>query len=417
MNTTLYDISALLLRVADLKFLMVVPIGLIIVTVIYQTRVIRLELLHVLVALSALPMLVPFLAELGGFKYITWMNHGLQHDQALKLAAFLLIFIFTYSVLVGARLPHPRFFLVETEPVSIGAAPIIGLFIVNFFLMYEFLESGTVLFSSYGQIKSDVSPFSSTVNQFFNVSVALAFASIPNAKRLRLIQFIIIVFLIFTMLTSRRTLFVGLLLLLVYTFDVKKLKIWHIFILGLGMYLIMFIGEARDVGILNYLAGYRHLYYWRDIYNMAGGGANIFVGVMGVIDLMGSGKLSFPENMPILLWAFGENESTIYERSGYQYLGGMHIVSVIYWNFGLLGVVVGGLALGRLCKSAGDALHGFTTGSRGTLGVMLSIAFVLVLPNTIWYSPIGLVKLSCAVVVGYLLLASLNRQGRQGALA
>jgi hypothetical protein len=229
-----------------------------------------------------------------------------------------------------------------------------------------------------------------------------------------MIQSIIIIFLILSILTSRRTLFMALTFLYAYTLGGDKIRMSHLIYFSIGVFLLIFIGEARSVGIINYLSGYRGA-TWSQVYSLPGGASNVFVGVMGVIDLIGSGRLNFPESMPVLMWAFGENESTIYRNAGYDYNGGMHIACILYWNFGVTGLVLGGAILGNICKSAGDSLRDWKVGSQGTLGTMLSIAFLITLPNLLWYSPIGLVKLSLAVLVSYVLLLCLKRGLRQGA--
>ena len=153
---------------------------------------------------------------------------------------------------------------------------------------------------------------------------------------------------------SRRTLTIGLLMLLAYSAGGAKFKPFHIILFCAGLFLLWFIGEARSVGIFNYIEGMRQENIFSNYYSMPGGGANIFVSVIGVVDLIRSGRLEFPHTMPVLLWPSGECTKHHICQLRLHVNGGMHIASILYWNFGLLGVVLGGMAIGRIFRAAGN---------------------------------------------------------------
>ncbi len=124
---------------------------------------------------------------------------------------------------------------------------------------------------------------------------------------------------------------------------------------------------------------------------MPGGGANIFLASMGVIHLIGTDSLSFPETMPNLLWPQGIIESRIYENSGYQYNGGMHLAAVLYWNFGLVGVLIGGFGLGTAFGQLLQFAKLPRLGSNDICDGYLAFT-VMFFPILLWYSPNGYLK-------------------------
>lgn len=403
MGTNIYKVSQWLLGFVNLEALLVIPVTIMSYIILRQIYRREFDLTPVIYILILLPVMTPFFTRLLGFDYFTAMNHYLQRDEVLIVSAMLLILIFFFSAVLGSRVKLSANIL-KTRSVDLKIGIIMTVFAINFVLLLLFLELDTILETGYGQIKENQSNYSSLVNQVFNLSMAMTFASISSRQRRRLAQVIIMVFIVLALLFARRTLAVGLLILLFYTLRDYKLRIGHVLGGVLALFALWFVGEVRTTGLLPYLSGDRADSVFRSYYSMPGGGANIFIGTMGVIHLLGSGVLKFPYTMPILLWVNGESSSTIYPRMGYAYNGGMHIASVLYWNFGLIGVVLGGILLGAITSSAGKSLRGLKAGKSGNMATSLSIGFVLILPNVIWYSPIGFVKLSIAIIVASVLL-------------
>jgi hypothetical protein len=204
----------------------------------------------------------------------------------------------------------------------------------------------------------------------------------------------------------------GLGLLLIYIYGLQRISLRQ-FLLGISIIAILiFVGEARNVGIINFLNGDRFLsnanvYHY---YTMAGGGANIFLSTIGVIDLNLSGQLSQLELFPISTWPIGITESKIYQDHGYAYNGGMHLASVLYWNFGLLGVVLGGILFGIIVKLSDKILRKLASTYAGGLETSLAIMLVLHLSTALWYGPIGLIKGSIALFAITLILEFLPRK-------
>ncbi|MDN5869892.1 MAG: hypothetical protein L0H73_04110 [Nitrococcus sp.] len=408
MDSLLYTVSEWAVNTIGYKAIMASPLLVVLYIFVRQLKIFRVDLLSITVALSAMPMLTPLATRVSGYRYFTEMNFYLQDDLALKTSGVLLISIFVFAVILGAKISFGVRLANAGSPVVLSWGVISLLFFVNLVLLALFLESGTIVFSSYGQIKTSPANWSSFVNQFFNLSAAVSLTALSTTRRLRLTQLILAVFIILALLMSRRTLALGLIVLLLYTFGTRRLTAKHFIIAIAGVALLWAIGEMRTVGIVNFLQGAWQESVARQTYSMPGGGANIFLSVMGMIHLVGSGTLAFPETVPILLWPKGIYESTIYESYGYMYNGGTHIAAVLYWNCGLVGVFFGGVLLGRVAANVSSVLSRMMEETGGTLSAMLSVGFVLLLPNTLWYNPVAVIKLSGAVICSYFILTGIK---------
>lgn len=388
-----------------------IPLALIGVLIGWQLKVARFNLAIFLAIFSLSPAVTPFATELMGFEYFTMLNYDLQQDQTLKIAATLLISSFVASLIFGASIPLKTKSFRDNEKIIVSLPHLIIIFAISFWVLAIFLEAGNIVTQSYGTFKVEgASPYSSIANQFFNACVALYGTYLAGRGR-RIIIFSFYVCSIFLFLViARRTLFLSLIIILIYSVGGgNKLGIRHILFLLVTFVLLVFIGEIRSVGLINYITGTPVVSAPSYFFSLPGGASNIFVGTMGVIDMIKSNILFFPETYPILLWGSGTYESTIYASLGYQYNGGMHIANILYWNFGLLGVILGGAAIGWIAMRVHSVASRIREGAGGTLPAMLSFGFILVSPNFIWYHPIGLINLSFAIVLGFIMLYVIKR--------
>jgi hypothetical protein len=366
-----------------------------------QIRRFKTDLVVIGLLLAALPMLTPWATDILGYQYFTMLNYDLQHNSALKVAAVLLITLFCASFHFGAS-----FWKIDSKKngmpvIKLNLPVTVAMFAIIFFLLTRYLEVDTILYSGYGSIKGEGSPYSSTVNQAFNLFAAVFLSYAAGRQRQRAIVVMYLVVLVLALVVSRRTLAIGVIVLLVYTTGGQRFTLRQILLLFLTITLLWFIGVARSVGIMNYFAEDKAA---ATFFSLPGGASNLFVGSMGVVDLINSGGLRNVDKMPILGWLSGRMESDIYRSYRYEYNGGMHIANVLYWNFGLIGVVLGGFGLGSLAQRADAVLWRISTGRGGTLGAMLAAGFCISLPNTLWYSPIAVIKLSTGIVAVYAML-------------
>lgn len=125
--------------------------------------------------------------------------------------------------------------------------------------------------------------------------------------------------------------------------------------------------------------------------------------------MLGRNVLSFPETMPILLWPVEIYEASIYGSLDYDYNGGMHIANTLFWNFGILGVFLGGLLLGWITARAHLVLSRINNDLGGTYPAMIAFCYILTFPQLFWYHPIGLIKLTLAVTLGFIVLTMVKR--------
>lgn len=387
-----------------------VPFIFITVIVVWQIRKMSFNLTIFITLFSIFPALTPAAAQIMGYDYFTMLNYDLQQDLELKTAAVLLISLFTTFVLFGAILPNQIRHLEHRERHFIGKLPLgIVLFIV-FLLAFFFLESGSIINQGYGSIKADgQSPYSSLANQFINACVSTFLCYLGSQSRQRLALTFYITMIILLLLLSRRTLALSLIILVTYSFGITTLSFKKILFLCSAVMLLIFIGEARSVGIVNYLQGMRSAGSLKFFFSLPGGASNVFVGSMGVIHMLGRDVLSFPETMPILLWPSEIYEASIYRSLSYDYNGGMHIANILYWNFGIIGVIVGGLFLGWVTTRVHLIASRVNKDLGGSYPAVIGFAYILTLPNLLWYHPIGFIKLSIAVTFGFVALTVIKR--------
>jgi len=370
----------------------------------------EMDLGFVALLLCIIPSLTPFLTIMSGYDNFTAMNYELQ-TPPLILAAMILIMILFFSIRFGYSLPMPtkKHF---SSSYYFNDWFFWGLIGINVVLLFFFLESGSILNTSYGSIKLQEAPYSSLVHQFFNLSIALLLASMLTQRRHKVNSTVLILFIIIALLFSRRNMVAGLGLLLIYIYGAQRISFKQILLGGAVLAILIFVGEARNVGIINFLSGERfvsnaNVFHY---YTMAGGGANIFLSTIGVVDINLSGKLEGLETFPISTWPLGITESKIYQDHGYAYNGGMHLASVLYWNFGLLGVVSGGVFFGMILKFSDKTLQKLSSPYVGGLETSLAIMLILHLSTVIWYGPIGLIKGSIALFFAALILEFFPRK-------
>lgn len=387
-----------------------VPFTVIAVLVVWQIRKMSFNLTIFVAIFSIFPALTPATTQIMGYDYFTMLNYDLQQDLALKTAAAMLLSLFTIFLLFGALLPSKVRFRERRERHILNVFPLGILMVTLFLLAFLFLESGSVLQQSYGYIKfEEPARFSSLVNQFINACVATFLCYLGGRTRRRLALVFYIAMIILLLLLARRTLALALIILVTYSFGARTLSFKKILFLCLAVLLLVFIGEARSVGIINYLQGMRSPGSLEFFFSLPGGASNIFVGSMGIIDMLGRDILSFPETTPILLWPFEIYESSIYGSLSYDYNGGMHIANILFWNFGLFGVSLGGLILGWITARAHSILSRINNDLGGTYPAMIAFCYILTIPQLFWYHPIGLIKLTLAVTLGYMVLTLVKR--------
>lgn len=354
----------------------------------------NLTLQYFTFVLSLVPALTPGISLLGNYSSYTLLNLHLQREDSIVTHAILIICVFSLMILVPGKalfirvLPNKLASITFGRQVSYlmaGSCVLVALFL---------FERGTIFFSDYKSLFEAKSKYSSLYNQIFNIFAVFAishFIKFKDAKRLRLF-FLIIIFA--SLLVSRRTTSLGFIFLYFCLNSFGRLSMRNILILTVGGFGLWFVGEARNVGLLNYFnsdsLNERLLYY-----SMPGGGANIFVSLLGVIDYLSAGVESVDFHVPMLQWFRGVIENDIYSDLGYDYNGGMHIAAIFYWNFGIIGVVFGGLFLGLIVTNI-SRVFGSENG-KFRLDLQISIAFVILLPNILWYHPIGFIKICVAL--------------------
>lgn len=383
---------------------MSMPVITILILIISSARHRKINFVNIMLMLILLPATTPFFTQALGFRYFTMMNFDLQDDYTLQISAIFLIYIFAVSVWLGGTKVSSNINLTNGSGVFLPKSVITIVFVILIIGFLLFLESNTILNSGYGDIKSQNNPYSSLINQIFNLSAAIMLCAFSQQKRRHLTLVILLLFVIITLMMSRRTLALALIILCFYIRGNKAMDVRAIILMSLGAFALWLIGEVRSVGLVQYAAGARSANYVRDTFSMAGGGANIFLSAMGIIDLHVSGNLKFPENFPIVMWIAGDYEGSIYESHGYMYNGGMHLAAVLYWNLGVIGVILGGLGLGYVSKIFHIKLVTLRNRSGGDYISMLSVGFVLTLPNTVWYHPVGFIKLFLAITICYFAL-------------
>lgn len=414
METLLYEIAHGIYSSIGYWPSTLAPLFVFVIIVIWQIRAYSLNLPVLAGVLAVIPALSPSFASLLGYDYFTVLNYDLQNDRTLVVAATLLITGFCVAFLIGASLPNRVAYKVGRPRIILGLRPLIIILITVFLAVVLFFESGNILTQGYAQIMwENKSPWSSLVNQVFNGVVSVFLCYTVGRMRQRVISVFFVAMLIALLLISRRQLVISVIILWIYIFGAQKLSLKQIAALAAGFVLLQFIGVARSVGVINYLQGVRLDAAPQLVFNLPGGASHIFVSTMGVVHLLGRGILEFPDTFPLLLWPQEVYETTIYDRADYSWVGGMHIANILYWNFGLVGVVTGGLALGWITKRVHLILLRANQDLGGTLPLMLSFGFILTLPSILWYHPIGTIKLSAAILVAYVCLLLIRRPTHQ----
>ena len=368
----------------------------------------RLSLIVLVFFFSVIPMWTPLITQYAGYQYFTYLNVALQDDLNLVLTATILVFLFSLAMVVGSLFYKNDFDFEQKSSLSLGNKTFSSIFALNLFLIFFFLESGNIIFSRYLDIKTGTPEYSSTVQQFFNFSVALMLASIPTKNRMRwFLIFLVLAFLI-SIIVSRRTMAVGIILIIIFASEHRQLRFRTIALGAAGLAILVLVGVLRDSGLTNFFSSesVEIIDAQRVYLAIPGGSANVFVSVIGVTDLRLSGNLQ--ESFPMLRWAFGENESTIYASYGYQYNGGMHLATILSWNFGWFGMIVLGLGIGYLTAAADNVFrHAPAPSSLGFKGAV-SAAYFLHIPLIFWYSPIGFIKLFTVLTVVFVGATTFN---------
>jgi len=414
-NTVLIELTELALDIFGEHIIRLLPVFLLLFLCVRQIRYRRIDISIIAALFMILPALSPFLAALVGMNHYTHLNWDLQDNLQLVSRALILVCFFVSAFCIGAFFVPIHIKKCTPRKIRISNNSIFIIFTINFIAVLLFLEQGNIVNSAYSDFKSQgASPYSSLVNQILNLSIALSFAYLGKGDRKRLILTFYIILIIFALLISRRTLAVGLILLAAYSSQGHKLKLKQILLLVGSVILLWFIGEARKVGLISYLSGARLADTTVLVLHIPGGASNIFVSILGVLDSFEKGLISGFESFPIIFWLFGTNEAIIYSNLPYAYNGGMHLATVFYWNFGLLGILFGGILLGIISKTVQATLTVKDGSTDGTLRRMLCFAFVLLLPNLIWYHPTGLIKLSIAILGSFFFLEQLKKMPKNG---
>ena len=309
--------------VAGYRFASIVPVAFVFIAMYKQIKVFRLDLVVAGAFLTSLPMLTPLATDLAGFQHFTMLNYDLQGNPALKVAAVLLISLFVASYFLGAKLHREPREAKSKAIVKIDLLVICFLFAVIFGLLIKYLRSDTVLYEGYGTVYANASSVNSTVNQLFNGFVAFCLTYLGSRNRRRIVVFIYVCVIILAFLVARRTLAIGTLMLLMYTLGGKRFTPIQIASLVFAVFLLWFIGIARSVGIINYISSAK-VAAAAAFFALPGGASNLFVGSMGVIDLVNSGRLRGSDTFPILSWASGHLEGQIYQSKAYPPESGTH---------------------------------------------------------------------------------------------
>lgn len=380
----------------------ILPIIYIILNKIYNSEfdIISLALLFIL-----LPVSTPALTTYSGFEYFTAMNRDIQTPE-LIVSALILILLFALSVSIGASFKGKDFTFVES-PLKFSEPFFYFVMILNFVLFFSFIESGNIIFSDYGSLKMIETPYSSIVQQFFNLSFACIISTCVSDRRKKLIKYTILFLILFALVISKRNLAVGLGVIYLYQLTGGHLTRKQIGYIIVGVGLLYFIGQARSVGVLNYINGVEVEIV--DYYSPKSGGANIFLSTVGSIHLILFGNLDQWEKFPIFYIFQGIGQGSIYESHGYSYNGGMHLAATLYWNFGLLGVIIGGLGFGKLLTMAHQGLAKMGGHYTGGISLTFYIILTLLLSSILWYGPLGIIKAGAALFIFALVLKVLTR--------
>ena len=101
MTSVLYDIADFIVDHIGYYVAFVVPFTLCILIILRQIYLMRIDLVVVAGILAIAPMFTPFATDLAGLPFFTWLNHDLQLNQTLKVAAVVLIALFSISMFAG----------------------------------------------------------------------------------------------------------------------------------------------------------------------------------------------------------------------------------------------------------------------------------------------------------------------------
>lgn len=375
----------------------------------------RLSALFLFLLFLLFPATTPFFTDFFGFSYFTLQNHFLQLDSRIAeastlFALFAVCILLAYflaaqarSVFPTSRQLMPRLILLPSQvaPIAILAVS---------FLAFFTLEGGNLITSTYQDIKENNSEFSSTLNQFYNIffccflystylkqSGLFSTAKVPRST---MFAWAICVFLL--LLISRRTLVLGVVFTILLILK-PKLKLPTILFGVFLIFVVWFIGEVRNVGLAAAILEGAPFIAQRDVFSLPGGASQLFSSTLSILYLEDLGRLP---TLPFLDWLSGKYESSIIENSSLAYNGGMSISTVIYANFGIIGVCVGGLLFGFYLNGLDHRYYrrNFT---------LPDIAFILTLPNLVWYHPIGPIKLMIATFIlhQFLLLTVPTKRG------
>lgn len=407
----LESFAIFLINILGYAFIIYIPVFFIIIIGMRLIIIRRIDLFSITSIFILLPAATPILTLLNGYDNFTAMNYHLQEDD-LIVSAITIICLLFISFSIGVNIPFKKERIPKLElAFYLNNYSFIFLSLFSLILVFLFLENGFILNSPYAEFKFENAQYSSLVNQIFNLSIALMLCSVYTDRRRKWIYTFIFISILIMILFSKRNVMVGLSILLIYLFNGGKInfRIFLFSIFSLGI--LLFVGKVRDVGLFGYFSGEIIPSEVVEYYSMPGGGANIFLSTIGVIDLNNSGELKGFDNFPIISWFSGVTESKIYERSGYQYNGGMHIAAVLYWNFGLFGIFIFGAIYGYIIRKIENILSNMDKNYSGGFKTSAAVLIVMLLSNTIWYGPIGLIK---ALVVAYFVFILLKLKFKYG---
>ncbi|MDF0603614.1 hypothetical protein P1J78_23065 [Psychromarinibacter sp. C21-152] len=372
-----------------------------------SAKVLNFRIISVIyLVLIITPAVSPVSAYVTGAQFFTLQNPGLQSDLYLNSKAILFVILFAGLSTLGMLRPVSFGRSVVLPNTRVKNSTRIMVFLFFFIMFVLFLESGNVITSAYADFKTGASPrFSSVVNQAFNVSAAILIADWTTKQKHRINLFFIILFISFCLLVARRTLALGLLLVLVSIISSGRISMRTYFYVGIGFLLLAAVGTVRGVGLIELLSEGDFRERSLNVYYLPGGASNIYMSLLATIDLREAGGLpGFFEFGP-WDWFAGQYEGAFLKRAYYDYNGGFFIVSLVYFHLGVFGILLFGYLLGVLVRKADNKLSRLLEEGHGGWPASVAIGFLLVLPNMVWYHPIGTLKLFAAITFGYILMA------------
>lgn len=366
--------------------------------------------------LILIPALSPLSAYLMGVELFTLQNPELQQDLNLNGIAILLTLLFSGFSLFGFLRPITFRGSISIPNIMVESNTRI-LVLTFFFIMFIFfLESGNIVTSDYANFKSSgSSPFSSLVNQAFNAAAAIILVDWTTRKKQRVNIFFLLLFICFCLVVSRRTLALGLIIFLIAVTSQRRISVRMYITIGLGVVLLFLVGLVRDVGLSTFFLEGDFREKTINVFYLPGGASNVYMTLLTTLDLDATNGLPSVPDFGPWSWFSRRYEGTFIELAGYDYNGGFFIVALVYFHTGVMGIAFLGYILGVAVNKVEAAISEIYTNGFGRWSTSVAIGFLIVLPNTLWYHPVGFIKLFAAITVGYMVFSILPRKVASGA--